>query len=222
VGNKDLMEELPMRKKRLTNSRNWIILILISTGIWLSGCDKKADLKSGQIKISPSKLFDEKPSVLAYHLDIIPGAVDIEYNGPQKELSYGYEVWQDGEIIQPFRGGRTEIKTPYSGKFSISIKEVSECESPPKYKINCALSDENGYWGSGGYVEKAKTRGSNACGPRDLEQTTVFSEEDEIGVWGYMRGEGANGYMGNESVIDAAKRVEWAIVAKVKVGNAIR
>ena len=142
---------------------------------------------------------------------------------PSKGYSFGYEIWKDGKIYAPVDYACMDgMRIPFSGKLTLSLKDISEYTGKPQMKLIFGIEEtypgHHGWGGSSTLITKPELEDEH-MGIKEIWAPIIASEEESVGVWGYMRGKGSNLYDGGESVTEMAARVDWALVIKVKVGN---
>ncbi|MHC4251037.1 MAG: hypothetical protein ACYS9X_18100 [Planctomycetota bacterium] len=205
-------------------------VLLLGLLLQVAGCTRapakpvtrRPPLAPHEIRIWPASLFNNSTRLLEPHLRLRTGAVRIEYPGPGKCLHYGYEIWEKGKVTSPLRAGSSSISVPFSGWLTVSLADSAEGVAPPQYEGVVALHTEApGSSGSAVVMAYRVPQPSVALKIgrlRPLDGPVTLTDGQEIAFWGYMVGKGATGYQGDETIIDVAKRAEWALVLKLRVG----
>jgi hypothetical protein len=180
---------------------------------------KSPKLKPGEIKISSTKFFNKETALLSQHLGLVTGATEVEYNGPSLKISKGYEIWHNGVVIKP---AQFDVSISNNDRlpaiFSFSLKDISEYTENPKYEIRYGHKGENGSGTSTHVIDKPKLSTSSIGGYlKTINPQTILNNKNGFRFFGYMVGKGSESRSGSESILAAAKRVEWAFVVIIKI-----
>jgi hypothetical protein len=207
----------------------WLMCVVLMALV--SGCGRHAQraqafnvprLGPHQAWISGCSMFNENTRLLEPHLGWISGAVQIEYAGPEKFISYGYEIWKNGEVVKPISWGGSSMPVPFSGKLTVSMAEVGEYTADPKIRLILALvsetKNESGFCSNTSFIPNNRPKEAFSC-PKQLAKPLVVSEGKEVAIWAYMCGKESGNERVFESYDDMAKRMEWALVIKVRIGK---
>jgi hypothetical protein len=172
----------------------------------------------GIVRVSSSDLFSGDLKRLEPHLGLTSGCVKLEYQGPMVKLKLEPEVWHKGKRERSMGGMGTTLSGP--SELSVSLGEATDGQGKPRYRMIAALSSSNGYVASTTHVDAPQLKQpTSSRGPKGLARQTDLANGQSLAVWGYMAGEGANESRGDESVEEMAKRVEWALVLRITVGQ---
>ncbi len=123
---------------------------------------------------------------------------------------------ENGELKESSSGMSIYIKNSrFDGEFSFSIKEL---ENEKDYlKLTTVISDSDGYSSVSFTIPKHLCELSYS--KQDIQDTIEVEDGNNIVVWGLMVGEGATRQKFDESIEDMGKRVEWALVLKIRIDD---
>jgi hypothetical protein len=171
-------------------------------------------LAESKLILTPASLFQGELKRLEPHLELRTGCVKVDYEGPDLPINLVFEIWKNGKSNMPQRGG-TRLRNDFKGEFSFSIKETKTDSGQPGLRVIQVVADEHGHAAFTTTVPFPKLKGRAQSSPRSLAKKLDATKEKEVVLWAMMYGDGVEMQGNDESILDMARRVEFAIVFKL-------
>lgn len=186
-----------------------ILIIIIM--LLLTSCAKKEELASNQVKVTPSSLFNESTKSLQPHLDMTTGCVGIEYSGDKKRLGLRYEVWEEG-VVTSKKNAVSSVRDGGRDNMTVSFSLKVDPADPKILKYTSVISTESGY--SAGTTDiKNICRDMSVWGPDAIEEQVIFSDDEELAIWGVTAHNGETiSFYGGEDILSRVKNADKGFI----------
>jgi hypothetical protein len=182
--------------------------------------EKISSTEDNNVIISPSELFVGDTKKLESHMDLITGAVRVDYSGDKKYIGTKYEIWENGETIDKNVILSSLIKNGFNGELSFSIKNLinDELKTMESMKMTSVISTDNGYSKSSTYIDKRPT--GYSYGPTELDEEIKVQDDEDIIIWGV--GASENGYSSYNDIERTLVEADWALVLMLEFKDDIK
>jgi hypothetical protein len=210
--------------------RIFVITLFLPAALAAAGCSrigKTATAEHEDIStidiVRPAELFRGNDlKRLEPHLGLTSGCVAVEMKKGEWTVQPTLEVWTSGKPGEPHKLGRSSGE---AREVSISFREIKNEHDQSRLKITVVFKTDNS--SAAHQIEldgpklpdkkmpDGKTSASHSFMPKPLPKEIRIKDESGAAVWGYMGSVGDHLFMGDESIENMAKRVEWALVLKL-------
>jgi hypothetical protein len=161
-----------------------------------------------ETRIERAELFPGDLARLAPHLELSDyGCVKTSFVG-NKKFSAEVEIWQNGQA-KAFAFGGNDPRT--EGLVSFSLREIRNDKNEAKYRLTVA----GGGLKSSREFDLPKVQMSNGITSQRLSKETTVKDGVPVAIWVMSAGEGSL-TIRDESIEAHARRVEWAMVLKIR------
>jgi hypothetical protein len=186
------------------------------------------------VRVSPEEFATGDLKRLASHLELSTGRVKLERSGPPMACEVSLEIRKNGKLDRKL-GGSSNGSIP--NDISLSLQPVPGPNGTEKYRVVVVETTErrSTRWyfdvfpvtsTSTGQVSFASTVEPPQFSQKDrghlmptLGKAADLTAEHPVTIWCYAGGRGAETSKGGETIDDVIARVEWALVAKLRLQN---